>query len=110
MILKYQSQLPSGSWNDRKVIMPDLKAIYRAETAKTALDRLGGIEAKRALPADRSGLAAGLGAGGPLFNPAIRKMICRMESLHRSLRKIIESRGPFPPTRLLPRCFISPSR
>jgi len=34
------------SWKDRKLIMPDLKAIYRAPTAEAALAELDAFEAK----------------------------------------------------------------
>src|SRR5215471_2354142 len=34
------------SWKDRKLIMPDLKAIYRAETAETAAAELEAFEAR----------------------------------------------------------------
>src|SRR5713226_3263588 len=34
------------SWKDRKLIMPDLKAIYRAETAAAALVQLEAFEAE----------------------------------------------------------------
>jgi len=34
------------SWKDRKLIMPDLKAIYRAPTAEAALTELDAFEAK----------------------------------------------------------------
>src|SRR5271165_2015722 len=55
----------------------------------------------QALPGDRPGLAAGLGIRGAAVRlPAgIRKMIYTthaVESLHRSLRKIIKTRGSFP--------------
>ncbi len=41
-----RSSLAFVSWKDRKVIMPELKAIYRAETAEAAVDRLGEFKAK----------------------------------------------------------------
>jgi putative transposase len=41
-----RSSLAFGSWKDRKLIMPDLKAIYRAETAEAALVQLDTFEAE----------------------------------------------------------------
>jgi putative transposase len=41
-----RSSLAFVSWKDRKMIMPDLKAIYRADTAEAALEQLGEFEDK----------------------------------------------------------------
>ncbi len=41
-----RSSLAFVSWKDRKRIMPDIKAIYRAETAETAAAKLDEFEAK----------------------------------------------------------------
>ena len=41
-----RNSLAFVSWKDRKIIMPDLKAIYRAETAAAALAQLDAFEAK----------------------------------------------------------------
>jgi putative transposase len=98
-----RSSLAFVSWKDRKVIMPDLKAIYRAETAEAALDRLGAFEDKwgARYPAIGQAWRRAWEHVIPLFAfpPAIRKMIYTtnaVESLHRSLRKIIKTRGSFP--------------
>jgi putative transposase len=98
-----RSSLAFVSWKDRKVIMPDLKAIYRAETAEAALDRLGSFEGKWGgrYPAIGQAWRRAWEHVIPLFAfpPAIRKMIYTtnaVESLHRSLRKIIKTRGSFP--------------
>jgi putative transposase len=40
-----RSSMAYVSWKDRKAIIPDLKAIYRAENAEAALDRLADFEA-----------------------------------------------------------------
>ena len=83
--------------------MPDLKAIYRAETAEAALARLDAFEAAwdarypAVVPAWRRAWEHGV----PMFAfpPAIRKLIYAtnaLESLQRSLRKIIKRRGSFP--------------
>lgn len=98
-----RSSLAFVSWKDRKVIMPDLKAIYRAETAEAALDRLGDFEARwgARYPAIGQAWRRAWEHVIPLFAfpPTIRKMIYTtnaVESLHRSLRKIIKTRGSFP--------------
>jgi putative transposase len=98
-----RSSLAFVSWKDRKVIMPDLKAIYRAESAEAALDRLGEFEDKwgARYPAIGQAWRRAWEHVVPLFAfpPAIRKMIYTtnaVESLHRSLRKIIKTRGSFP--------------
>ncbi len=98
-----RSSLAFVSWKDRKIIMPDLKAIYRAETAEAAFDRLGAFEAKwgARYPAIGQAWRRAWEHVIPLFAfpPAIRKMIYTtnaVESLHRSLRKIIKTRGSFP--------------
>lgn len=91
------------SWKDRKIIMPDLKAIYRAETAEAALDRLAEFEAKwdDRYPAIGQSWRRAWEHVIPLFAfpREVRKMIYTtnaVESLNRSLRKIIKTRGSFP--------------
>ncbi|MEZ5670118.1 MAG: IS256 family transposase [Alphaproteobacteria bacterium] len=98
-----RNSLSFVSWKDRRSVMPDIRAIYRAETAEAAAARLDEFEAR---------WGARYPAIGPTwrrawehvvpmfaFPPAIRKMIYTtnaLESLHRSLRKIIKTRGSFP--------------
>ncbi len=98
-----RNSLALVSWKDRKQILPDVRAIYRAESAEAAGTRLVEFEAK---------WGARYPAIGPLwrrawehvvpmfaFPPAIRKMIYTtnaLENLHRGLRKIIKTRGSFP--------------
>lgn len=98
-----RNSLAFVSWKDRRTVMPAIKAIYRAETAEMAAARLDEFEAQ---------WGARYPAVGPIwrrawehvvpmfaFPPAIRKMIYTtnaLESLHRSLRKIIKTRGSFP--------------
>jgi hypothetical protein len=98
-----RSSMAFVSRKDRKQIMPDLKAICRADNAGAALDRLAGFE-------DRWG--ARCPAVGQswrwawehvvptfAFPPDVRRMIYTtnaVESLNRSLRKIIRTRGSFP--------------
>src|SRR5262244_3935153 len=91
------------SWKDRKLIMPDLKAIYRAETAEAGAAELDNFEAQwgKRYPAIGQAWRRAWEYVVPLFAfpPAIRKVIYTtnaVESLHRSLRKIIKTRGSFP--------------
>jgi len=98
-----RSSMAFVSWKDRKQIMPDLKAIYRAENAEAAWDRLGEFEARwgAKYPAVGQSWRRAWDHVVPLFGfpPDIRKMIYTtnaVESLNRSLRKIIKTRGSFP--------------
>lgn len=98
-----RNSLAFVSWKDRKRIMPDLKAIYRAESAEAARDRLADFEAAwgARYPAIGDSWRRAWDHVIPLFAfpPDIRKMIYTtnaVESLHRSLRKIIKTRGSFP--------------
>ncbi len=98
-----RSSLAFVSWKDRKQILPDLKAIYRAENAEAALDRLAGFEDRwgARYPAIGQAWRRAWEHVIPLFAfpPDIRKMIYTtnaVESLNRSLRKIIKTRGSFP--------------
>ena len=61
-----RNSLAFVSWKDRKKVMPDLKAIYRAETAEAAAARLDEFEAGWGgrLSGGRAGVAARLGAYG----------------------------------------------
>ena len=98
-----RNSLAFVSWKDRKLIMPDLKAIYRAETAEAGAVELDNFEAEwgKRYPAIAQAWRRAWDYVVPLFAfpPAIRKMIYTtnaVESLHRSLRKIIKTRGSFP--------------
>jgi putative transposase len=98
-----RNSLAFVSWKDRKLIMPDLKAIYRAESAEAAKERLAEFEAKWAprYPAIGQAWRRAWEHVVPFFAfpPAIRKMIYTtnaVESLNRSLRKIVKTRGSFP--------------
>src|SRR5579863_4136093 len=98
-----RNSLAFVSWKDRKQIMPDLKAVYRAETAEMAaaeLDHFEAIWGKR-YPAIGQAWRRAWDYVVPLFAfpPAIRKMIYTtnaVESLHPSWRRIIKTRGSFP--------------
>ena len=98
-----RNSLAFVSWKDRKKVMPDLKAIYRAETAEAAAAKLDEFEASwgARYPAVAPAWRRAWEHVVPMFAfpPAIRKMIYTtnaLESLHRSLRKIIKTRGSFP--------------
>ncbi len=98
-----RASLAFVSWKDRKAIMPDMKEIYRAETAEAGLERLDAFETKwaRRYPTIAATWRRAWDQVVPLFAfpPDIRRMIYTtnaVESLHRSLRKIIKTRGSFP--------------
>jgi putative transposase len=98
-----RNSLAFVSWKDRKQILPDIKAIYRAETAEAAAQRLSEFEARwgQRYPAIGPTWRRAWDHVVPMFAfaPAIRKIIYTtnaVESLHRSLRKIIKTRGSFP--------------
>jgi putative transposase len=91
------------SWKDRKELMPELKAIYRADTADAALDRLDAFEAAwgKRYPTIAAAWRRAWDQVVPFFAfpPAIRSMMYTtnaVESLPRSLRKIIKTHGSFP--------------
>src|SRR3954447_15221070 len=74
-----RNSLAFVSWKDRKLIMPDLKAIYRAQTAAAALAQLDAFEAAwdKRYPAIGQAWRRAREHVVPLFAlpPAIRKMI-----------------------------------
>src|SRR5262245_51288749 len=98
-----RNSLAFVSWKDRKAILPSIKAIYRAENADMALVRLKEFEAEwgKRYPAIGQAWRRAWEHVVPFyaFAPGIRKMIYTtnaVEALHRSLRKIIKTRGSFP--------------
>ena len=98
-----RNSLAFVSWKDRKAILPSIKAIYRAESADAAALRLAEFEAEWAkrYPAIGQIWRNAWEHVVPFFAfaPSIRKMIYTtnaVEALHRSLRKIIKTRGSFP--------------
>jgi putative transposase len=98
-----RNSLAFVSWKDRKAILPSIKAIYRAESADAALLRLAEFEAEwgKRYPAIGQIWRNAWQHVVPFFAfaPGIRKMIYTtnaVEALHRSLRKIIKTRGSFP--------------
>src|ERR1700739_1312071 len=98
-----RNSLAFVSWKDRKAILPAIKAIYRAENADMAMVRLEEFEAEwgKRYPAIGQAWRRAWQYVVPFFAfaPGIRKMIYTtnaVEALHRSLRKIIKTRGSFP--------------
>lgn len=98
-----RNSLAFVSWKDRKAILPAIQAIYRAESADMALVRLAEFEAEwgKRYPAIGQIWRNAWEHVVPFFAfaPGIRKMIYTtnaVEALHRSLRKIIKTRGSFP--------------
>src|SRR4029453_10308203 len=94
-----RNSLAFVSWKDRKAILPAIKSIYRAENAGTALVRLEEFEAEWGKRYPAIGQAWEYVVPFFAFAPGIRKMIYTTnaaEALHRSLRKIIKTRGSFP--------------
>jgi putative transposase len=91
------------NWKDRKAILPSIKAIYHAENADTARQRLDEFEVEwgKRYPAIGQAWRRSWEHVIPFFAfaPGIRKMIYTtnaVEALNRSLRKIIKTRGSFP--------------
>ncbi len=91
------------SFKDRREVAKDMKAIYRAENAEAAADRLAEFE--QLWNAKYPSIAASWHRHWeeiiPMFAfpPEIRRLIYTtnaIESLHRGLRKIIKTRGHFP--------------
>jgi putative transposase len=98
-----RNSLAFVSWKDRKSVVQDLKHVYRAATAELALEWLDGFEKRwgRQYPTIAPMWRRAWDYVTPLFAfpPAIRKMIYTtnaVESLNRSLRKVIKTRGSFP--------------
>lgn len=98
-----RNSLSFVTWKDRRAIVPSIKAIYHAENADAALQRLDEFEAEwgKRYPAIGQAWRRSWQHVIPFFAfaPGIRKMIYTtnaVEALHRSLRKIIKTRGSFP--------------
>ncbi len=98
-----RNSLAFVSWKDRKSVVHDLKHVYRAATAELALEWLDGFEKRWGgqYPTIAPMWRRAWDYVVPLFAfpPAIRKMIYTtnaVESLNRSLRKVIKTRGSFP--------------
>ena len=98
-----RNSLAFVSWKDRKSVVSGLKMIYRAGNAELALEQLDAFEGEwgRQYPTIAPTWRRAWEHVTPLFAfpPAIRKMFYTtnaVESLNRSLRKIIKTRGSFP--------------
>lgn len=98
-----RNSLAFVSWNECKKVMPDPRAIYRAEAAETAAVRLDEFEAcwGERCPAIAPARQRAWKHLVPMFAfpPQIRKMIYTanaLESLYHSLRKIIKTQGSLP--------------
>ena len=99
-----RNSLEAVGWKDRKALMPWLKAIYQAATAQAA--EAAWMRSRPAPGPSATRLIAPMWRRAwayvvPFFAfpPAIRKMIYTtnaVESLNRSLRKVIKTRGSFP--------------
>jgi putative transposase len=90
-------------WKDRKQVATDLKAIYRAETAQAAETRLSEFEKKwdGKYPTIGQSWRRNWEQVIPFlaYPQAVRKVIYTtnaIESLNRSLRKAVKTRGHFP--------------
>ncbi len=89
-------------WKLRKPVVADLQSIYRAATAAEAEQQLAELEAKwKAYPSVSQVWRRNWARITPFFQypPDIRRAIYTtnsVESLNRSLRKIIKTRGGFP--------------
>jgi hypothetical protein len=112
-----RNSLAFVSWKERKAILPAIKAIYRAENADMALLRLEEFEAAwgKRYPAIGQMWRRAWEHVVPFFAfaPSVRKMIYTtnaVEALHRSLRKIIKTRGSFPTMMPPSSCFTWPSK
>ena len=92
----------SALYGLRKPVVADLQSIYRAATAAEAEQHLAELEAKwKAYPSVSQVWRRNWARITPFFNypPDIRRAIYTtnaVESLNRSLRKIIKTRGGFP--------------
>jgi putative transposase len=89
-------------WKSRKQVVADLQLIYRAATSEEAEQQLEAVEHKwKTYPSVGQVWRRNWACVKPFFNypPEIRKAIYTtnsVEALHRSLRKIIKTRGGFP--------------
>jgi transposase-like protein len=89
-------------WKSRKQVARDLRSIYRATTAAEAEQQLQELEGKwKTYPSVSQVWRRNWTCVIPFFNypPDIRRAIYTtnsVESLNRSLRKIIKTRGEFP--------------
>src|SRR6201993_1351740 len=92
-----RNSLAFVSWKDRKLIMPDLKAIYRAETAEAGAAELDNFEAQwgKRYPAIGQAWRRAWEYVVPLFAfpSAIRKMIYTTNEIDKRFRRGVLSCG-----------------
>ena len=98
-----RNSLAFVSWKDRKSLVRDLQHVYRAATAEAGLNWLNDFEKRwgRQYPTIAPLWRRAWEFVTPLFAfpPLIRRLIYTtnaIESLNRSLRKVIKTRGSFP--------------
>src|SRR5579862_359280 len=98
-----RNSMKDMSWKDRKEVIPALKAIYQAPGATAAEEALTAFETNwgKRYPQVAPRWRAAWNYVVPffMFPEAVRKMIYTtnaVESLNRSLRKVIKTRGSFP--------------
>jgi putative transposase len=97
-----RASLQYVGWKQRKAIAADLRLIYRAATAEEAERQLREVERKwAAYPHVAQVWRRNWARVTPFFQyaPELRRAIyttAGVEALHRSLRKIIKTRGAFP--------------
>lgn len=98
-----RNSLKFVGWKQRKAVATDLKEIYRAPNAETAMERLGEFEKKwdEKFPIIGRSWRQNWERVIPFFDfpPAVRKVIYTtnaIESLHSGVRKVIKNRGHFP--------------
>ena len=92
-----RNSLAFVSWKDRKLVMPDLKAIYRTETTEAAAAELDAFEAEwgKRYPAIGQAWRRSWEHVVPLFAfpPAIRKMIYTTDEIDKPFRRDLLSWG-----------------
>lgn len=98
-----RNSLKFVGWKQRKAVATDLKEIYRAPNAETAMERLEEFEEKwdEKFPVIGRSWRQNWERVIPFFDfpPAVRKVIYTtnaIESLHSGVRKVIKNRGHFP--------------
>ena len=98
-----RNSLKFVGWKDRKAVAADLKEIYRAPNAETAMERLEEFEKiwGEKYPVIGRSWRQNWERVIPFFDfpPAVRKVIYTtnaIESLHSGVRKVIKNRGHFP--------------
>ena len=93
------------SWKDRKLVVPALKAIYRAKNAEAGLEALAEFKAGFSVKKDLRPWSRAGSATGSTFMPffaypeSVRRIIYTtnaIEALNAKLRRAVRARGRFP--------------